>query len=45
MFNSQMEFNYPFTQENVREIEKHTKYDKDQEEAHFDEISANYDAI
>ena len=26
-------------------MEKHTKYDKGQEESHFDSISANYDAI
>jgi len=41
----QMEFNYPFATESIREIEKHTKYDKGQEEAHFDEISTNYEAI
>jgi len=40
-----MEFNYPLSCDSIREIEKHTIYDKGQEETHFNEVSTNYDAI
>lgn len=43
--NMPMEFQSPLTTENIAQIERHTKYDAGKEEAHFDDISTNYDAI
>jgi predicted TPR repeat methyltransferase len=36
---------YPLPSESICEMEKHTKYDAGQEEAHFDKIANNYDEI
>ena len=36
---------YPLPSDSISEMEKHTKYDAGQEEAHFDKIANNYDDI
>ena len=43
--NQQLQFTQPLSHDSISEIDTHTVYKQGHEEAHFDTVSTNYDAI